>query len=342
MLNRHKTIFAVIISLLLLCSCDDLRDDYSDCGIWLEFIFDHNMEYTDSFDPHVGTVDVLVFDDAGKLYSSHYTAIDELHGRKRMFLGGLSMPRGNYKVITVGGLTEHFRFSDIAGNDFVPGTTTVEQVQLALEYEESVSHEFPDLWFGPTTEIEYRADLSVWPVHLIRQTNNFHISLQRNVINPHITTRAGEENPSLFTFEITTPESGAYGHMNQPLANEPLSYHPYTLNYSALPVETGTQHRTDGKINTMRLLSDYQGDYSLTISNTDTGKELMNLDLLELLGATKPAVRSDGTELPLQEYLDREGDWNIVIVHEGTADSGFAALMIIINDWIVWTHGVGI
>ncbi len=340
MFKRHKTIFAALISLSLLCSCDDLRDNYDDCGVWLEFIYDHNMEYTDSFDPYVGTVNVLVFDESGKLYSSHFATIDELNGRKRLFFGGEGVPQGNYKVVTVGGLTDHFRLSHTDGIDFVPGITSLERVQIALKYEEKVSHEFPNLWFGPTTDIAYKADLSVWPVRLIGQTNKFNISMHRDVINPN--TRAEEENPSLFTFEITAPESGVYDHMNRPLVNEPLSYNPHDITYSAQPHDKGTLHLVNGKINTMRLLSGHEGGYSLTIGNTETGEKLMNLDLLALLSATKPARRADGTELPLQEYLDRENDWNVVIVHEGTADRGFVALMIIVNDWIVWETGMGV
>ena len=37
------------------------------CELWLEFVFDYNMEYADAFNPQVKSVDVLVFDSDDKL-----------------------------------------------------------------------------------------------------------------------------------------------------------------------------------------------------------------------------------------------------------------------------------
>lgn len=345
MFNKLKTILAVIISPLLLASCDDLRDDYEDCGVWLEFIFDHNMEHTDSFDKSVDMVDVLVFDESGKLYSSHYATTEELLGRKRMFLGGEDMPKGKYSIVTVGGLTNHFTLSDLNGGQLVPGVTTLEQVMMALKYEEEVAHEFPHVWFGPSMEIDYRADLRVWPVPLIRQTNKFFLALERDVKN---STRAETDAP-LYTFEITAPESGAYDHTNNSLVNESLLYRPHSLQSDVEPYEDGEFHHTIGKLNTMRLLSDHEGDYTLAVKDNETGEELWSHDLIDLLSMTNDRRSDDGTLLPLQEYLDRQGEWEIIIVHNGTrrpepggGTDGFVALQILVNGWIVWENDVEI
>lgn len=39
-----------------------MKEDTDNCGVYLEFIYNYNMEYVDSFDPWVNTVDIFVFD----------------------------------------------------------------------------------------------------------------------------------------------------------------------------------------------------------------------------------------------------------------------------------------
>ena len=340
-LNKLKAIIAAIVSVLYMSSCDDLRDSYEDCGVWLEFIFDHNMEYADTFGPQIGTVDVLVFDESGRLYSQHYSKVDDLNGGKRMFIGGTSMPAGKYSIVTIGGLTDHFEFSHSDGMEFVTGSTTLENVTYQLRHDGPIAHEFPHLWFGEPTEIEYKTDLSVWPVPLKRQTNKFNITLRRDITVPDTRADETEETP-LFTFEIITPESGQYDYRNRPLVNEPLSHRPYSLRSTVKSLDNGgVSLLTGGNLNTMRLISDYEGDYILSIQNVQDGEELWSTDLIDLLAASKPALRADKTPLPLDEYFDREGNWNVVIVHNGTPDAGFLVTKIIVNDWVLWNTGMG-
>ena len=345
MLKRFKNILAMTL-VLLVCSCDDLRDSYDDCGIWLEFVFDHNMEYTDSFVEQVGSVDVLVFDSEGKLVLIKAATTDELEGRKRMFLGG-SLPMGDYSVVTVGGMTDHFRFTHHDGSAFAEGQTAIDDVRVALHREEEaqvVSHEFPHLWHGQPVEIRYRADLSVWQVPLIRQTNNFNVTLKHTITHTRNGSATRAEDEAIYTVEIVAPESGVYNHLNEPLVREKLTYQPYSQQATIEPLETGTgmEHNSTGRINTMRLLSNEEDGYQLVIRNTDTGVEVANYDLFELLGDRDIPSRSrpDGTLLPFQEFLDRTTDWNIVIVHKGPATEGFVAMQIIVNDWIVWYTGM--
>ena len=47
--NFSALALTVFVSVFLL-SC--IREYIDECRTYLEFIYDHNMEYTDSFDPH--------------------------------------------------------------------------------------------------------------------------------------------------------------------------------------------------------------------------------------------------------------------------------------------------
>ncbi len=50
-MNRLNRKFWLFVTPLLFLSC--IRDNNDDCGVYLQFIFDHNMEYADSFNPQV-------------------------------------------------------------------------------------------------------------------------------------------------------------------------------------------------------------------------------------------------------------------------------------------------
>jgi hypothetical protein len=350
MLNRLKITLLAAFALTAATSCEKVRDSREDCGVWLEFVFDHNMDYLDSFGEAMRTVDVLVFDAAGKFYAAQRAAVDQLDGGKRMFLGDAGMPVGTYSVLAVAGLTEPFSLSATDGGGFAPGETTVEEVMLALRHTGGQSSdEFPHLWFGKDgpVEIDYRADLSVWRVPLIRQTNRFGISFIQDlpVSDPPVTT----EDP-LYTFEIVAPESGAYDYRNDPRDMTPLTYRAFSL---ASDIQTGATvetRTTRGNLNTMRLLAD--GGYALNIRNYETGALIVTYDLIGYILARLPrGNRPDGTPLPLQEYLDRKEEWNIVI-RDGSGltnpdptdpvDGGYLAVGVVIGDWIYWLTNMGV
>ena len=335
--------FRHLIKLLLIAaipafvpSC--IRDSLDDCGIYLEFIYDHNMEYADSFDPHVNVVDVFVFDSDGKYLFTKQSAREDLVGGKRMLLNG-DMPFGTYKILTVGGLCDKFLVSDANDGECCVGETTLEEVKLALvRGSDEVSHEFPHLWFGETVVVTYQPERSVWPVHMVKNTNNFNLILTR--IDSGTGSRAPE--PAVpYTFEIITPEGAVYGFDNSPLRKETLTFKPYSLT-------TGTEAGSisTGYINTVRLFKGDEYPYRLIVRNANTFKVLWDHNLMELLENTKPEARPDGTTLPIQEYLDRQSDWTIVILHKGGGTDeihdAFVALKVIVNDWIVWEHNIDV
>ncbi len=310
------------VALMMLTSC--IGEYYGRCGVWLEFIFDHNMEYIDSFPSRVGTVDIFLFDETGKFLFTRHADRADLHGANRMHLGGL--PRGNYRILTLGELSNCFSFTDMNGAGFIAGVTTIEEAELRLLHTGTVVHEFPDLWFGPAVDIACRAGRSVWPVSLLRETNRFHITLGSTGPRTHA---------SPCTVEIAAPEEGAYDYRNYPLTPGLLLYRPYYISN-----HDGSS--TNAVINTMRLFESERGGYRLVVRDGETGDKLWDYDLIRLLEGSKPASRPDGTALPLQEYLDRRGEWEVEILYDDTPDDGFVAARVSVNGWIVWEYGMGI
>ena len=132
MFGKTKSLFLIVASMLCMASCDSIREDLPRCELWLEFVFDYNMEYADAFNPQVKSVDVLVFDSDDKLLFTKSAEVAALVGGSRMSLTD-ELDFGSYKVLTVGSLSDRFRLSDNAGNKLVPGTTTLQQVIVSLK-----------------------------------------------------------------------------------------------------------------------------------------------------------------------------------------------------------------
>ena len=318
-----------LVGLLLFSSCD-IRDSYDHCGVYLEFIFDHNMDYSDTFTSEIDAVDVFVFDSEGLyLFTRHAQCAAELTDGKRMWLTGMKF--GTYKILVVGGLCDEFSLSPDDGPWFTPGVHDIGQVRLALRRSApETDREFPHLWFGEqVVEVNYNADRSVWPVRLVRNTNKFKIELARK------DGSSGSRSAVSFTFGIVAPEGGVYDYNNNPLLRETITYRPYELN-------TGVSGEllSVGRLNTMRLFADDPQGYRLIVEKTSTNETGKEFDLLELLRQRKPATRPDGSPLPMQEYLDREWNWDLKILYDLDDDGAFLALAIVVNGWIIWQNEI--
>ena len=330
-----KDISRNIIKLLLIAilplfiwSC--LKEDTDDCGVYLEFIYDYNMEYSNTFEKNVDVVDVFVFDADGKYLFANHSPREQLMRGKRMSLFR-DMAFGSYKILTVGGLSDKFSISAADGNNFVVGATTIEDVRIALERQsEIVPHEFPPIWVAEPLTITYDDPLAIYKVNLIKDTNRFNLKL----------IKRDEETPSpsenAFSFEIETPEGAVYGYDNSPLSKEKVTYKAYSLTPG-----TGSENMSTGLINTVRLFygSDYK--YKLSIRHVDSGKIVWYYDLMKLLEETKKA-NPEIASLPMQEYLDRQSEWNLEVLYKGDASDpeSFIAVGVIVNNWIVWLHNI--
>ena len=251
-----------------------------------------------------------------------------------MFLGN-GLVAGQYKILTIGGMSESFSISDGNGGSLSPGITMLEDVRIALvRGSATVSHEFPPLWVGKTTEVDYRGNLSVWPIYLVKNTNRFNMVLA--------TSDGGESTQpegASYTFGIITPEGAVYGDDNLPQNDETVTYTPYSMAAGEKPDELWA-----GRINTARLFYGENYTYRIVVRETTTGQTLWNYDLMKLLELTKPASRPDGTALPMQEYLDRQSEWNIVILYKGSVDPeeaiSFIAVGVAVNNWILWLKDI--
>ena len=326
-------LFLVVASMLCIASCDTIREDLPRCELWLEFAFDYNMEYADAFNPQVKSVDVFVFGSDDKLLFSKRAEATALIGGNRMSLTN-ELDFGNYKVLTVGSLSDNFQALDNAGRELVPGTTTLQQLTVALKRaSDVVDFEFQHLYFSEVVKVDHlpsNTDHKVYPVNLIRNTNRFNIALMKY--------GEGQKNGTQYTFEIQAPESATYSWENEPTHQGPVHYVPHY---------TGQGETSDvfvsARLNTMRLFNRDGWDYQFIIKNADTGAKIWSYDLMKLLSIARPTSRHDGTELPFQEYLDRQSEWNLIFtVTEKSGGGEFIQIGLVVGTWIYWLHGIEI
>lgn len=330
MFEKNKSLILLIISLLL-SSCSRIHEDMPRCELWLKFVFDYNMEYADAFYPQVKSVDVFVFDSDERLLFSKSADATVLTDGDRLLLSE-DLEFGKYKVLTVGGLSDNFRISDNNGQDLVPGVTTLKQFRVALRHQsEEVQSDFPHLYFGDVVEVDYfpgSASHTIYQVNLMRYTNRFNIMLvSLDGIAPRST-----DVP--YTFEIVAPENDISPGENELESSHQVIYSPYSLNIG----ET-SDILVSARLSTLRLLNKDGFDYKFIVRDTKTLNEVWSYNLMTLLLYTKPGTRPDDTELPFQEYLDRQGEWNLIFcVTEKTGGDAFLSIGIQVGNWIHWLH----
>jgi Protein of unknown function (DUF1812). len=289
------------------------------------------MEYSNSFDPQVPTVDVFFFDAQNRYLFKHHSTREDLKGNQLYLDDKITI--GQYKVFTVGGLNDSFEVTDKNGNALKPGETLLNEIQVSLiRYFPVVSEDFSNLWVGEPITLNATGGRPVWRIELIKYTNRFSVELASAQGEPSGST--GDE--PIYTFEIETPEGAVYDTDHFPLFTETVTYTPYLLqngNNSILSV---------GEIKTVRLFDN--DNYNFVVRNVNTQKILWEYNLIELLANTKPAYHPDGSILSMQEYLDRQSEWHIVVLYDVPDDGSdeYLAVGVQINNWIIWFNDIGV
>lgn len=69
------------------------------------------------------------------------------------------------------------------------------------------------------------------------------------------------------------------------------------------------------------------------------GNSLWEYDLMELLEEIKAGLYP-GSSLSMQEFLDRQSEWNLKIRYKDKG--GFVAVAIEVNGWIIWLNDIGV
>ena len=316
-------------------SCDNiLAEEEEDCSVHyrVKFKYDYNMKYADAFANEVSSVTLYAFDDNGKL-AFQKTEEGEILKAQDYYMD-LEVPSGDYRLITwAGRLDEEASFS-------VPlmtvGESTYEELKCKMEraYTRAadgsafIDTELTGLWHGDIDTHNFpsrAAMIETVTVPLVKNTNKIRIILQQ----------MNGQGLDAENFEFTITDNNGYmNYDNMLLEDETLTYYPYFHADGSTAFGDDTQAEEGDNISvaiaqlTVCRLVESQNPY-LTITNMETGKEILSIPLIKYLLLTE----AEGHEMTNQEYLDRQDEYHMTFFLD--ENMAWINTQIVINDWIV-------
>lgn len=322
-MNRlyKKIVSALCLSLLgLFSSC--IYEDEVACPCEVRFVYDYNMEFADAFPSQVNDVMLFIFDANGRFVTSLQDSGPHLDANYRM---PLQLAPGRYHLVAWAGLLTDPDCYNL-NCDLQRGTSTADDLLLCLQTEEDEYDQcLTDLWHGQVTDFEVSADApSYATISLVKDVKRFRVLLQDSEGNAL--------SKDDYSFAITTANR-MLDHHNEPCECEPLTYRPYslteaTIGNDATPTRATDLHALVAEMGTLRLTDDVPARF--TVRNERKQQNLFDVDLQKYLNLMKLDAYAD---MSLQEYLDRESSYQIILIM-GHNDAGQEVMLSIqINAW---------
>ena len=146
---KLKNLFLALVSIAMLSSCEMMKEDedLTNCGLFVTFKYDYNLQRADMFGDHVGGVTLYVFDSDGRFVRSYESNDIPSMG---MMLDGeyvhamqiLDLPDGKYRFIALANQKSYeatlatsgpkYRRTELATGD------NCEKLKVTLDREEAV------------------------------------------------------------------------------------------------------------------------------------------------------------------------------------------------------------
>lgn len=307
-------VFAGII--LLVSSCVKEGDD--PCPNYLKIVYDYNMEYVDQFHRQVTFLSIFMFDaETGVFVREVKQAMDPFPENYALDVPEEWFGRRYDMVVWAGLNPDSYEFPALT-----PGASTITDFQLKVkDYENQLvdrSSELEPLWHGMLSDVTFtEKEEKTYTVSLMKDTKKFRLVLQ-------CFNEAEMITASDFDIRILSAD-GWYDNLNNVLdpSDREITYRPY---YSEDDAEVGVV----AEMNSLRLMNDGRTN-RLQITNKNTGKQILDLPLITYLNALRLLEYSN---IPLQEYLDREDAYYILVLLQ-EKDGDWVSAQIKINDWVI-------
>ena len=320
-------VLAVVSALAVsLASCDVVFDDLEPCrtGAEMRFIFEFNLENSNSFHSNVDCLSVYIYDSDGKYVTSLKETSERLADENWRL--PVELPEGNYKAVAYGGMecdAASFRPVVQPGEGSAHGSL---QVRLKQEH---VGKRLHDHYHGAvdfTVKNDGDNEFDRVTVSMTRTTNHFRILMQNLSGEP----LSGED----FDFYITEDNS-LLDNCNTPVVTgTPTVYTPWD---KGVVEERLGKGRADDDVPVIKMgyaeLSTsriYIPDKPvIRIDDHETGRNIATLPLTYYLAASQSSASSWSD----QEYIDRGRDWvmTFFLQEDGTWFNSY----IMVNGWTV-------
>jgi len=324
------------LALWLTSSC--IRDGLDECPpeseyySYIKFVYDYNMSFEDLFHKQVSKIDLYLFDENGVYMHKLSDRVPEGSTFKKGYVMGLPEEyKDVVQFVAFPGIDE----GEENVTNMVAGQSRISDLSVQLNERQwnTVDTEFKPLWHGNVVDSRRtrvgRNDTTV--ISLTKNTNKIRIVLQS--LSDSIDV---DVNNFQFNLEALNSSYDAY---NVTKDDTPWYYEPY---FTYNDENAGAV----AELNTMRLLADKTN--RLRISQRDPGKTLVDINLTRYINALK---LKEYISMPLQEFMDREDVYNIIIFLvpvEGGGDPDpepegqWMVSEISINSWIVRDNTGGV
>jgi hypothetical protein len=325
---KLNKLFLALVSIAMLSSCEMMKEDedLTNCGLFVTFKYDYNLQRADMFGDHVGGVTLYVFDSDGR-YVRSYESNDipsmgmMLDGEYVHAMQILDLPNGKYRFIALANQKSYeatlatpgpkYRRTELSTGD------NCEKLKVTLDRKAGVppassmvSNVAPmdTLWHGMTGNlpVEVRNNgKTVTKISMVRDTKMLTVSLH----NLDEDKKADMDTNDFDYFIVDN--NGILGYNNDLLKDEDLVYTPFHKWNTDVRDKNGTVSEVTAHagLTFNRLIWYEEADKNalLIIRNKNTGNEVAAINLTDFLAQGRNAY--DLYAYSRQEYLDRSYDY---------------------------------
>lgn len=321
---KKHILFPIACLPLLSATACSVYDEEQDCDpiYKMRFIYDWNMSGGDGFPSQVNSVDLWVFNhDSGNLVAK-YSDSGEALAQKGYLLSLTDLQPGNYDFIAWCGLEGSDSFS-------VPSDISTEKdLTCSMTTGNRDGKSFSDSYLSPlfygslsNQEVEdVRGETVVYPMHLMKDTNNINISLQHS----------NEEILDADDFTIYMTDANANLDFDNSLLSSPLIYYyPWDITSGILDTSADGLNYIKFELSTNRLMADQNP--IITIIDNESGSTVYSIPIVEW---AKVLRSEQNMSMSDQEYLDREHEYTIMLyLVDNEGSGGWKAASIVINGY---------
>lgn len=331
-------VFGLMLICLTMVACDGSIYDYEgDCSITyrVKFRYDWNMKFADAFANEVESVTLYVLDENGNVVWQRTETGEALAADD--YAMTVDVEPGTYDLLAWCGTTDKASF-DIPESAVREGLTCTMKREHDTAGAAFVRNDLDRLFHGYLEKQHFADTEGVYTITmpLKKDTNNVRVVLQH---------MSGEEiDASKFEFAIADT-NGAMDWDNSLMDDEIITYHAWHVESGSADFEqdamfaraTSTFSAAVAELTVPRLMMENKSTSRLTVRNTDTGKTVLSIRLIDALLLVKGYYNRPMSD---QEYLDREDDYSLIFF----IDEGYrwTDANICINSWKVVYKEIGL
>jgi len=296
---------------LLLNSC--IYENLDDCKTYsIHFVYNYNLKYTDLFSEEATKMNLYVFDTNGNF-------VEEFQDTRTSFPKTYNMevplPSGEYTFIVWSGVYPE-AYTVEGGNAHREVSLPDFKLRLTELAAEETSQNLPNLFYGRLESTTVGIN-KVDTISLIKNTKTITVTM----LPINDSSSLNKENYKIW---VESPD-GIYDNSNNPQGGV-IKYRPYF-----------DENNSDGgfsmKLNTLRLMADAT---NTLVVETSYNEPLIRFDLNKIIDELRMVSHNN---LLLQEYLDRQDEYDIVI-NGITDDDMFSSISLTVNGWLIRVQSI--